>query len=111
MSNITIEELKSAFIKADDAGNIEDARLFANAIRAYQTEFEKPPEGFKDYEDIVPKEVRQKERERMQQIPLWALPTPTGFSMMPMPQAGQAAQEFSRYLGFGKYGQKKVLKV
>ena len=47
MSNITIEELKSAFIKADDAGNIEDARLFANAIRAYQTEFEKPPEVLK----------------------------------------------------------------
>jgi hypothetical protein len=103
MSKITIEQLESAFIKADDAGNTEDALAFANAIREYRAESSK---GIKDYEDVVPEEVRKQETERMSSVPQWAMPTTMG-GVMPVPQAGQAALEFTRYMGFGEFGQKK----
>jgi hypothetical protein len=108
MSNITIEQLESAFIKADDAGNTEDALAFANAIREYRAEASKPPEGVKDYEDVVPEEVKQKEKERMSSVPQWALPVSMG-GVMPVPQAAQAAVDFTRYMGFGEFGQKKTV--
>ena len=34
----TLEELYSAFIKADDAGNVQDAKIFANEIRRMRAE-------------------------------------------------------------------------
>ncbi len=108
MSNITIEQLESAFIKADDAGNTEDALAFANAIREYRAEASKPPEGVKDYEDVVPEEVRQQEKERMSAVPQWAMPVTMG-GVIPIPQAGQAAVDFTRYMGFGEFGQKKTV--
>jgi hypothetical protein len=108
MSNITIEQLESAFIKADDAGNTEDALAFANAIREYRAEASKPPEGVELYKDVVPEEVRQQEQERMSDVPQWAMPVTMG-GVMPVPQAGQAAVDFTRYMGFGEYGQKKTV--
>ena len=105
MSNITIEQLESAFIKADDAGNTEDALAFANAIREYRAE---ASEGVEDYKDVVPKEVRKQEIERMSSVPQWAMPTTMG-GVMPLPQAGQAAVDFTRYMGFGEFGEKKTV--
>ena len=33
----TLHELQTAFIKADDAGNTEDAQVFADSIREHPT--------------------------------------------------------------------------
>ena len=38
----TLQELKNAFIKADDAGNIEDAQAFATQIKAMQGSTQAP---------------------------------------------------------------------
>jgi hypothetical protein len=106
MSNITIEQLESAFIKADNAGNTEDALAFANAIREYRAEASKPPEGVKDYEDVVPEEVKQKEKERLEAPPVSVNPMAAGGGALTRSLV-QSSTDFLRYMGFGEYGQKK----
>lgn len=41
---ISLDELKIAFVKADKAGNTEDAKMFADAIRNYQAQPEPTPQ-------------------------------------------------------------------
>ena len=106
MSNITIEQLESAFIKADDLGNTEDALAFANAIREYRAEASKPPEGVKDYEDVVPEDVKQKEQERLEDAPVSVNPMAAGGGALTR-NLVQSSTDFLRYMGFGEYGQKK----
>ena len=106
MSNITIEQLESAFIKADDAGNTEDALAFANAIREYRAEASKPPEGVKEYEDVVPEEVKQKEKERLESPPVSVNPMAAGGGALTK-NLVQSSTDFFRYMGFGEFGQKK----
>ncbi len=78
MSQATIAELESAFVKADSLGNTEDARVFADALRLARAEASKPPEGVELYKDVVPEEVRQQEQERMSAVPQWAMPVTMG---------------------------------
>lgn len=108
MSNITIEQLESAFIKADDAGNTEDALAFANAIREYRAEASKPPEGVKDYEDVVPEEVKQKEKERLEAPFVSVNPMAAGGGALTQ-QMIQNSTDFFRYMGFGELGEKKTV--
>ena len=108
MSNITIEQLESAFIKADDAGNTEDALAFANAIREYRAEASKPPEGVKDYEDVVPEDVKQKEQERLEAPPVSVNPMAAGGGALTRSLV-QSSTDFLRYMGFGEFGQKKTV--
>jgi hypothetical protein len=106
MSNITIEQLESAFIKADDAGNTEDALAFANAIREYRAEASKPPEGVKEYEDVVPEDVKQKEQERLEAPPVSVNPMAAGGGALTK-NLVQSSTDFLRYMGFGEFGEKK----
>jgi hypothetical protein len=108
MSNITIEQLESAFIKADDAGNTEDALAFANAIREYRAEASKPLEGVKDYEDVVPEEVKQKEQERLEAPPVSVNPMAAGGGALTK-NLIQSSTDFLRYMGFGELGEKKTV--
>ena len=108
MSNITIEQLEAAFIKADDAGNTEDALAFANAIREYRAEASKPPEGVKDYEDVVPEEVKQKEKERLEAPFVSVNPMAAGGGALTQ-QMIQNSTDFFRYMGFGELGEKKTV--
>jgi hypothetical protein len=106
MSKITIEQLEAAFIKADDEGNTEDALAFANAIREYRAEASKPPEGVKDYEDVVPEEVKQKEQERLEAPFVSVNPMAAGGGALTK-HLVQSSTDFLRYMGFGDFGQKK----
>ena len=108
MSNITIEQLESAFIKADDAGNTEDALAFANAIREYRAEASKPLEGVKEYEDVVPEEVKQKEQERLEAPPVSVNPMAAGGGALTK-NLIQSSTDFLRYMGFGELGEKKTV--
>lgn len=108
MSQATIAELESAFVKADSLGNTEDARVFADALRLARAEASKPPEGVELYKDVVPEEVRQQEQERLEAPPVSVNPMAAGGGALTQ-QMVQNTTDFLRYMGFTEFGEKKTV--
>tara|TARA_B100000378_G_scaffold99046_1_gene78729 strand:+ start:1345 stop:4527 length:3183 start_codon:yes stop_codon:yes gene_type:complete len=105
----TKQELEDAVLELDNlyenAADPYEKELYLKDLdvmtEALQVEYDRVT----DYADVVTEEVRQEEQERMSAVPQWALPASMG--AMPLPQAGQAAIDFTRFMGFGEFGQKK----